>query len=262
MDFQTDIFSLGPSKNVKFELAGVKIPNNKDLFFRAKQQEIIEQYEAARSFLRETETDDWEHWFTSDPKYKPVFELIFISHFFEAALMFYNIIVDLSWTLCYVSAEYVIYEKDKTVNFSGMLPIEDAYEALRKAENIVTNPNSPDNPFVYLKTMCPEFAPAIDLIIEFWKNFADSNVRSLYNYVKHKGKPLFEEIENFRQGKIMGLEIGGKDYPADIREVQKIISLNSSIAELRDFDDNTLFPYIQSLFVLLEDSVKPSPMIF
>lgn len=119
--------------------------------------------------------------------------------------MFYNVIVDLSWTLCYVSAEYALYEKDETINFSGMLPIEEAYAALRKAENIVTNPNSPDNPFVYLKSMYPGFAPAIDLIIEFWKNFADSNVRGLYNYVKHKGKPLFDEIEEYRQGKITAL---------------------------------------------------------
>lgn len=205
MDFNTDIYTLLPPKNVKFDLVGVKLPNNRDVFFRAKQQEIIEQYEAARSFLKETETDDWEHWFTSDGKYKPVFSLIFISHFYEAALMFYNVIVDLSWTLCYVSAEYALYEKDETINFSGMLPIEEAYAALRKAENIVTNPNSPDNPFVYLKSMCPGFAPAIDLIIEFWKNFADSNVRGLYNYVKHKGKPLFDEIEEYRQGKITAL---------------------------------------------------------
>ena len=109
--------------------------------------------------------------------------------------MFYNIIVDLSWTLCYVSAEYVLYEKDKTIDFSGMLPIEEAYKALRKAENLVTNPNSQDNPFVYLKNMCPEFTPAIDLIIEFWQDFADSEIRKLYNFIKHKGKPNFDEIE-------------------------------------------------------------------
>lgn len=262
MKFETDIFTLSPPKKVTFNLVGATLPNNKDLFFRAKQREITEQYEAARLFLQETETDDWEHWFKSDEKYKHVFELIFASHLFEAALMFYNIIVDLSWTLCYVSAEYVIYAKDKSINFSGMLPIEEAYGALRKAENIVTNPNSQDNPFEYLKNMCSEFAPAIDLIVEFWKQFADSNIRSLYNFIKHKGKPLYEEVEEFRKGKVMGLQIHGVEYPTDIREIQRIIGLKMSISELIDFDDNILFPYIKRLFELLEQAVQPSPMVF
>ena len=84
MEFVNDIHSLLPSRNIKFSLEGVKLPNNKDLFFRAKQQEIIEQYEAARSFLCETETEDWDHWFTSE-KHHEVFELIFKSHFLEAS---------------------------------------------------------------------------------------------------------------------------------------------------------------------------------
>ena len=261
MEFVNDIYSLLPSRNVKFSLEGVKLPNNKDLFFRAKQQEIIEQYEAARSFLCETETEDWDHWFTSE-KHHEVFELIFKSHFLEASLMFYNIIVDLSWTLCYVSAEYVLYEKDKTIDFSGMLPIEEAYKALRKAENLVTNPNSQDNPFVYLKNMCPEFTPAIDLIIEFWQDFADSEIRKLYNFIKHKGKPNFDEIEAHKGGKIMGLKIGSEDYPTDIREVQKKVGLYQTISDLQNFDDNVLFPYIKELLSRLETIIKPSPMIF
>lgn len=108
MEFVNDIRSLLPLRSKRFNLVGTKLPNNKDIFFRAKQQEIFEQYEAARSFLQETETDDWGHWFESDEEHTPVFALIFTSHFFQAALMFYNIVVDLSWTLCYVSAEYIL----------------------------------------------------------------------------------------------------------------------------------------------------------
>ena len=44
MEFTTDIFSL-----------------DKPSYFRSKQKELVEQYSAARIFLRET--DDWEHWF-------------------------------------------------------------------------------------------------------------------------------------------------------------------------------------------------------
>lgn len=88
MEFNTDIFELRNEKNKKINLIGLKLPSSKDVFFRAKQAEIFEQYEAARIFLRETENEDWEHWFTCDnDKYTGVFELIFTGNFFEAALM-------------------------------------------------------------------------------------------------------------------------------------------------------------------------------
>ena len=138
----------------------------------------------------------------------------------------------------------------------------EAYKALRKAENLVTNPNSQDNPFVYLKNMCPEFTPAIDLIIEFWQDFADSEIRKLYNFIKHKGKPNFDEIEAHKGGKIMGLKINSEDYPTDIREVQKKVGLYQTISDLQNFDDNVLFPYIKELLSRLETIIKPSPMIF
>jgi len=41
MEFNTNIHDLLPPKNFKVALAGMKLPNNKDIFFRAKQQEII-----------------------------------------------------------------------------------------------------------------------------------------------------------------------------------------------------------------------------
>ncbi len=48
---------------MKFNLVGAKLPNTNDLYFRSKQHELVEQYSAARIFLNETETDDWNHWF-------------------------------------------------------------------------------------------------------------------------------------------------------------------------------------------------------
>ena len=61
MEFTTDIFSLDKPSSVTFNLVGTRLPNNHDLYFRSKQKELVEQYSAARIFLRET--DDWEHWF-------------------------------------------------------------------------------------------------------------------------------------------------------------------------------------------------------
>lgn len=263
MDFLTNIFELQQDKSVSINLNNVKIPTSVDVFFRAKQDEIFQQYESARMFLRETETENWDHWFqTDDHKYQEVFELLFMERMFEVALMYYNIIVDLSWTLCYVSAEYILYEKNKTIKMESIMSIDDAYDAMRRAENLVTNPNNEGNPFEYLKLMCPEFKDSIELIIGFWKSFRDTNIRALYNFIKHKGKPMYEEVEKFRPGKLLGLTIDNKNCPTDIHDVQKIINLKKSIMELREFDDKLLFPYIKRLFELLESAVNPSPFVF
>jgi len=261
MVFSTDIFEL-QHKSKPFKLIGATIPSPQDVFFRSKQEEIFQQYESARIFLRETETDDWNHWFVTDnPEYQDVFQLLFKERMFEAALMFYNIIVDISWVLCYVSAEYAQYGKDESINFTSVMSIEDAYDLLRKAENSVTSPNSEDNPLGYLKIMCPEFIDSIDLVIDFWKRFSNHTIRGLYNFIKHKGKPLYSEIEIFKGPRFMGLIIGGKNCPSDIRDVQKVISLSDSIQELKEFDDNMLYPYVKELFASLERTLKPSPFI-
>lgn len=262
MKFVTDIFELQRDRNIQINILGETLPNPKEIFFRAKQEELFQQYESARIFLRETETDDWNHWFqNNDPKYQEVFELLFTERMFEAALIFYNIVVDLSWVLCYVSVEYVFYRKNKQINMESMLNIEDAYKLLRKVENTVTNPNIEGNPLEYLKTMCPELKEPIDLVIDFWTKFCDSNIRTLYNFIKHRGKPLYKEVEKHMGCKPWGLSINNEKYPTDIRDVQKNVSLKDSIQELMEFDDKVLFPYIKKLYELLEMILKPSKFI-
>ena len=63
----------------------------------------------------------------------------------------YNTVVDLSWTACYVSAEYFIYLDGKPVEIEGISSIETAYTALRKAEGLVQHPGADGSPFTYLK---------------------------------------------------------------------------------------------------------------
>lgn len=263
MDFKTDIFELDSKNNYSVKLVGLKLPSPKDVIFKSKKDELFQQYESARLFIRETETDDWKHWFqTEDIKYQKLFELLFRERFYESALIFYNIIVDLSWTLCYLSAEYALYTKDKTINLNNMMTIEESYDALRKAENLVTNPDGINNPFNYLKHNCPEFTDSINLVIDFWKKFKNSEIRASYNFIKHKGKPLYEEIESYNNSRVMKLSINNEFYPTDIKDVKKVVNLCDSINKLREFDDEILFPYIKKLFQLLEIAVDPSPIVY
>ena len=270
MEFSTDIFSLDRPSQVKFNLAESKLPNSNDVYFRAKQSELVDQYSAARIFMHETETDDWNHWFELIDNQNAItaFRLIYRSHFYETALFYYNAVVDISWTLCYVAIEYACSNKGVRVDISGIKPIEEAAELLRKAEGNVTSPTAEDNPFSYLKLMCPEFEPAIEQIISFWRSFSSSEIRKRYNFCKHKGRPAYQEIERLRSGRAIELYVKDKttgqvsQVVSDPQDVRYSFSLEDAISELRDFDDNCLFPYVQKLIRTIEEILQPSPMVF
>lgn len=63
MEFDREVFDLMPSGSKTFNLIGLKMPSDKDIFFRAKQKEPLDKYQAARRFMYELETDDWDHYF-------------------------------------------------------------------------------------------------------------------------------------------------------------------------------------------------------
>ena len=269
--FKNNIFDeIQPPHNFKANLLNTALPKNQDIYFVSKWNELFKRYQAARIFIRKTQENNWDYWFNPipDPKVQKGVELTFKSNLYETALINYNILVDLSWTLTYVSAEFVLYEFDKqgklliAKEIRGMHSIEEAYKLLRKTENSVSSPNANGNPFMYLKTMLPKFSPAVDLIIDFWKDFSDCDIRNLYNYIKHKGKPIYKEIEALRGGKIIGININDTAYPSDIRDVQKVIELEKAITDLVKFDDDILFPYIKKLINELKCAVDPSPFAY
>jgi hypothetical protein len=166
-----------------------------------------------------------------------------------------------------VSAEFACNQQGKRVDLSGIRPIDEAATLLRSAERNVTSPTAENNPFEYLKMMCPEFIPAIDQIIDFWNCFSDSEIRKRYNFCKHKGRPAYQEIEALSPGRLMGFYVQNKNtgekiqMASDISDVRYSFSLEEAILQLVDFDDNKLFPYIRSLIDTLEGILKPSPMI-
>ena len=99
------------------------------------------------------------------------------------------------------------------------------------------------------------------MIVAFWKEFSESKIRNVYNYIKHKGTPCYKEIEALRDTRFLNLIIGKELYPTDIRDVRKVLSMNELIDELRQFDDEKLYPYIVGLIEKLKNAVDPSPMI-
>lgn len=221
-------------------------------------------------FLYETDTEDWTHWYQKpdDETVNEAFKYIFSAYFYEAALLFYNAVVDLSWTLTYVAAEFTCSQKGSQVDISGMKPIEEAATLLRSVENSVTSPTAEENPFGYLKAACSEFSDAIDKIIGFWNHFGPSDIRKKYNYCKHKGKPGYTELDALDNNKLMGIYFQDKEsgkmveMASDTKDVKYKFSLQEGIEELRRFDDEVLFPYVRDLMNELERVLKPSPMMF
>ncbi len=264
MDFQNDVSYLYPSRQAKISLIGAILPSDKDIFFRAKQKETLDRYQAARRFLCETENRDWNHYFNAleNEQANLYVQNVYRAQFYEAALLFYNTVIDLSWIACYVSLEYVAYVSGKAIETEKITSIEDAYNAIRSQEKLVEHPHTENNPFQYLKSVCPEYTDVIDFVIEFWDSFSQSNVRINYNFLKHKGALCYGEIQKIEPCRFFSLQVNDQLCPSDIRDVQKAISLESAISQLLEFDNNVLYPYIKTLFEKLEKMVKPSPFIF
>lgn len=267
MVYNEQTYSLYPSAHVKYKIENTKLPSSNDLYFRSKQNELARQYDAARLFMGQTETPKWDYWFAVDNKENDEpFEWIFKSYFYETALFYYNVVVDLSWVLCYTAIEYACTREGKPIDISGIKSIGEASNLLRTAENNVTNPTAENNPFKYLKKMCPNFTDAIDQVIDFWNDFVLSDIRKKYNYCKHKGKPNYSEL-NRLSSRIMNLYFGDSNtgtftkMASDISDVQYSFSLEESINELLEFDNNKLYPYIKKLIETIEATLNPSPMI-
>ena len=265
--FKNDLSEIRQKRDVTIKVEGSTLPNTVSTFFRSKQEEIYRQYESARIFLRYAASDSdypgWKYWLKSseNEEVQQLQTKYFSEKMFEASLMFYNVIVDLSWVLCYVSAEYVVYTNDKTTTFDKLQSIEAAAAALREEEN-VCGPGAEGNPFTYLKRMVPALAPAVDLVIDFWKQYSSSEIRRNYNYIKHRGKPLYTEVEALlASNRLLSLYSGKTECPSDVRDVQKVLSLQKCIEDLVEFDDGVLFPYIKKLIEIIEAVIKPSEYI-
>ena len=116
--------------------------------------------------------------------------------------------------------------------------------------------------------MCPEFESVIDQIVAFWDSLFSSKIRKKYSFCKHKGRPEYEEIEKLSSGRVMGFYIVNMktgqvtQAASNSNDVRYSFSLEDAILELRDFDDNVLFPYIQNLINSIEKVLQPSPMYY
>lgn len=58
----------------------------------------------------------------------------------------------------------------------------------------------------------------------------------------------------------MSILINNEEYSSDIRDVQKILSVDKGLQELIEFDNLVLYPYMIKLLEQLKIAVDTSPM--
>ena len=266
--FTETLENIRQNHNVQFQFQGTAMPDAVSTYFRSKQEELYQQYSTARLFLRQADQGtaeiSWDGWFNrfEDITNQNIATWLFREKMYQAALMFYNVVIDLSWVLCYTSAEYAVYSNGQVTPLNKLVSIEEAYGALRTEEESVIAPNARNNPFDYLNRMTPTFSPAIEIIKNFWDQYSASDIRHDYNFIKHRGKPNFTEVNQaIGNPRLLSFVVGNITCPTDVRDVQKEMSLEKGIQELIEFDNKILYPYISKLIEILEKIVCPSPFV-
>ena len=119
---------------------------------------------------------------------------VYMGCFYETALLYYNIVVDLSWVLCYTAIEYSVNNGGQLANYGDIDSIKEAFDKLRVAENLVQSPTEPNSPIYYLRKMCPAYSDVIDHITDFWKTYVESDIRHDYNFIKQTVLLIFKQI--------------------------------------------------------------------
>ena len=224
VNFKYELDPLQHEKGFTFSWPGeMHFPTAKDVYFRAKQTELIMQYQSARTFLGLSQTEEWCYnkpiKEAEDPKFLEILYIDYMSKLMEVALLYYNMVVDLSWVMVYVSVESFIYpQKDlPPICIDNIMPIEDSFKTLREAEKFSIAPSKVTNPIHYIRKVAPQFNEVIQLVEAFWNRFSACNIRNLYNYIKHRGLPLtwLQFIKRL------------KDTGMPIKEIQKYAQLRA-----------------------------------
>lgn len=264
--FKNDLNEIDPFV-IKIYDAEVFSPTSRKIYFLSKFHDIITRYRTARRYLDKTLNSDWSYLLKNvDDDVRDLAKLNYRAEFYEIALINYNIAFDLSWVLCYVSLEYELWRNGKCKVVGELEAINQAEKFLRQLEQYTSTPGAVDNPLAYLKTKNIKYENIIDEMEAFWKKFSNHSVRNKYNFNKHRGKFAYTEmlaLDDNPKSTITFIHLDGKEekLPSHISDVQNKCSLEDSINELIEFDNEELFPYTKNLVEKLSYIIKPSPIM-
>lgn len=233
----------------------IKISSTKELFFEGKLYEIYLRYISARTMLRPIDNNREEYWYDNerDPSNDDLIRLTYNGFFIENAILNYNIVVDLTWIITIISIEICYYENSKKIILDDINEIYSSKCIINKIQQMVQSPSAEEvKEFLdYFSKLNPKYQEIAEHISSFWNSFFDSEIRTLYNFLKHRGKPEYTEIYKITGRKFFSFKDNKIEYATDISDLRKEVEMYKTLEDLIDFDNNTLFPYCDKLFKLL-----------
>ena len=240
----------------------LKIPPNtivihttKELFFEGKLYEIYLRYISARIMLEPIDNNKGEYWYDyeKDSSHNDLIMLNYNGFFIENAILNYNIVVDLTWIIAIISIDICYYEDSKKFILDNPNEINNSKRIIDKIEKMIKSPNQEEiKEFLnYISQLNPKYQEIVEHVRLFWDNFFDSEVRTLYNFIKHRGKPEYTEIYKITGRKFYSFKDDGNEYATDMSDLRKEVKMYKTFEDLIDFDNNILFPYCDKLFELL-----------
>lgn len=243
------------------QLKRLKIPDNTTLiqssrviFFESKLYDIFLRYQSARILIRSINNNDNGYWVCEDD-YNDIVRYNLNGNFLENMIINYNIVVDLTWLITCLSIEICIYEENHNEAFDFNRPNEviKIKEVMERIEKIVKSPNSEEiaSYFSYFNALSRNYLPITNHVTQFWSSFQNSEIRKLYNFIKHRGKPEYTEIYKLTGRGFYNYTENGITVATDISDVRKEISFEEELKKLIKFDEDVLFPYCDKLFKLL-----------
>lgn len=286
MTFSTDLHTLDEPK-IKRLCDNDLWPSSSEYFFKCKQQEIRERYDSARRMMCNIYPNNGEIYppiLTDDENRKKRCELYMQAIYYEASLTFYNMVIDLSWVMVCGAFDFSYGTEDNRFIVEEFYNCEKYIDILSNLEQNTTSPNDWSR---YFSNRMPSSEPIMSLVMDFWNTVQNHPIRGKYNYIKHRGRPVYKELfdidSKHRPSRGMYILEGvptfnntdeeikwhlnykkrdvDTELPTHVDEMRKTYSLIESIDELKDFDENKLFPYITNLFDLIDEFLQPSNRI-
>lgn len=246
------------SRRLKIPDNTILIQSSRVIFFESKLYDIFLRYQSARILIRCINNNDNSYW-VCEEDYDDIVKYNLNGNFLESMIINYNIVVDLTWVITCLSIEICIYEEshNEVFDFNRQNEIIRTKEVMEKIEKIVKSPNSEEiaNYFSYFNSLSANYLPITTHVTQFWNSFQSSEIRQLYNFIKHRGKPEYTEIYEITGRRFCNYTENDRQIATEISDVRKEISFEEELKKLIEFDEEVLFPYCDKLFKLLVDVV-------
>lgn len=226
----------------------------KQVFFESKFNEIYLRYKSARTMVSPIDNNRYDYWYktTTNNKENDFLRLNYNGFFLENMIMNYLTIIDLSRVLAFHTMKLYYCE----INFNETNKIE-GYLGDIKDISYIDDKQSAKKILDSYSKMSPEFEKIVNHleILTLEENSTYKDLRYLYNFLKHEGKPEYKEIYDLLNLNNLNYKVPCGNKSVDSGEKRLELSLYDTLYKVLSFDDDTLYLYFDKLINLILEIV-------